>query len=514
MSEASPGTTGATAQEAGQEAAPRRMFILAIAMLATAMVAIDLTIAGVALPHMQGSFSVTQDRIAWVLTSYIIASAVVLPATGWVSARFGRRRMFWVALAGFTFASALCGMARSLETEVLYRALQGVFGAPLVPLSQAIIMDTFPREQHGRALGIWGLGLMLGPIIGPTLGGYLTEEYGWPYIYFINVPLGIVAVFGALAVIPKTHRDRTAKLDWTGVLSLGAAIATLQVILDRGERLDWFASTEIVIETGFAALCLYWFVVHVTTGRKTLLPREMLRDRNFTVGLLLVFVFGFILLPPLMLLPPFMQELRGHPVAYSGFMVSVRGLGVMAGMQLGGFFVGRSDTRYVMLVGILAFMAGGWPMTQWTLQVGDWDMIWTGILQGFGIGLFYVPLLAISFSTLPARHRNQGTAFFQLMRSVGSGISVSIFAMLLVRNTTISRAGLVENITPYNPALQNPALADFWSITSARGLAALDAEITRQATMIAYANDFYLIVVAAAAAVPLIFMMRPVPLDK
>jgi DHA2 family multidrug resistance protein len=511
MSEAA---AGAPAPGDTLETAPRRAIILATAMLATAMSAIDLTIAGVALPYMQGSFSETQDRITWVLTSYIVATAVALPATGWLSARFGRRRLFMVALIGFTAISALCGLARSLETEVLYRALQGLFGAPLVPLSQAIIMDSFPREQHGKALGIWGLGLMLGPIIGPTLGGYLTQEYGWPFIYYINVPLGIITVIGVIVAMPRTKRDKDSSLDWLGFLTLGIGIASMQLMLDRGERLDWFESYEIMAEAALAALCFYWFAVHIATGRNTFLSRELLKDRNFVTGLLLVFIFGFILLPPLMLLPPFLQELRNYPVAYTGAMISIRGFGVLFGMQLGGFLVGRSDTRVVLLIGVLAFAAGGWPMTQWTLEVGEWDVIWTGMLQSFGLGLFYVPLLAASFSTLPARLRTEGTGFFQLMRNVGSSISVTMFAILLVRNTTVSRAGLVENVTPYSQAFQRPLFGDAWSLTSPRGLAALDHEITRQAAMIAYANDFYLIVLCSLAMVPLIFLMRPSPVNK
>lgn len=511
MSEAA---SGARAPGDALEVAPRRAIILATAMLATAMSAIDLTIAGVALPHMQGSFSETQDRIAWVLTSYIIATAVALPATGWLSARFGRRRLFAVSLIGFTAISALCGLARSLETEVLYRTMQGLFGAPLVPLSQAIIMDSFPRDQHGKALGIWGLGLMLGPIAGPTLGGYLTEEYGWPYIYYINVPLGIITVIGVLFALPRTPREKQASLDWLGFLTLGLGIASMQLMLDRGERLDWFESFEIVAEAAVAVLCFYWFVVHIATGHNTFLSRDLLKDRNFVIGLILVFIFGFVLLPPLMLLPPFLQDLRNHPVAYTGVMVSIRGLGVLFGMQLGGFLVGRSDTRIVLLIGILAFMAGGWPMTQWTLEVGEWDIIWTGILQGFGLGLFYVPLLAASFATLPTHLRTEGTGFFQLMRNVGSSISITVFAMLLVRNTTVSRAGLVENVSPYNQAFRQPLFGDVWSLTNPKGLAMLDNEITRQAAMVAYANDFYLIVLCSLAVIPLIFIMRPTPAAK
>ncbi len=494
---------------AGEVTPVRRALILATAMLATAMMAIDLTIAGVALPFMQGSFAVTQDRIAWVLTSYIVATAVMIPATGWLAARFGRRRLFWISLAGFTAASALCGLATSLETEVLYRAIQGAFGAPMVPLSQATIMDSFPREQHGRALGIWGLGLMMGPILGPTLGGYLTEEYGWPYIYYINLPLGVIAIFAVLAFLPKTPRNREARLDWIGFLCLGIAVAATQLMLDRGERQDWFESTEIVAEAMVAALCFYWFVVHTATARNPFLSRELLRDRNFATGLLLVFIFGFVLLPPLMLLPPFLQDLRGHPVAYTGFIVSIRGIGVLVWMQLGGFLVGRSDTRFIMLFGALAFMAGGWPMTQWTLEVGVWDVIWTGIVQGFGLGLFYVPLLAVSFSTLPARLRTEGTGFFNLMRNVGSSIGVTIFAVLLVRNTSVSHAELVQHVNPYNPAFRAGLPGEIWSLGTERGLAALDAEIVRQAAMIAYANDFYLIVIASIPLIPLIFLLRP-----
>jgi len=484
------------------------ILILATAMLATAMVAIDMTIAGVALPHMQGSFSVTQDQIAWVMTSYIAATAVVMPCTGWAGARFGRKRLFFVSLAAFTVASVLCGAARTLEAEVLFRVLQGIFGAPMVPLAQSVILDTFPREQHGKALGIWGLGLMLGPIMGPTLGGYLTEEYGWPYIYYINVPLGILACIGAWTVIPRTARNPRAALDWFGFAMLSLGVVALQLMLDRGERLDWFDSEEIVIEAFVAALGLYLFSVHVLTGRETFLNRALLRDRNFATGMALVFIFGFVLLPPLLLLPPFLQNLRDYPVTYTGVLLSLRGLGVMIGMQIGGRLVNRGDPRFVILAGIVAFVAGGWPMARWTLEVGSWDIIWTGALQGLGLGLVYVPLLAVSFSTLPTQHRTEGTGFFNLMRNIGSSISVAVFAGLLIRNTSINHAVLAEHISPYRAAAHSLA-GHLQSFDSARALAMVDAEVTRQAAMIAYANDFYLVVLAALVAVPLVFLLRP-----
>lgn len=487
----------------------QRTMVMVVVTMATAMSALDITIAGVALPHMRGTFSATQDQISWVLTSYIVATAVVLPCTGWLAARFGRKRLFIVSLIGFTLTSMLCGSAATLNQEVLFRAMQGVFGAPLVPISQSIILDTFRRDQHAKVLALWGFGIMLGPVLGPTIGGYLTEEYSWPWIYYINLPLGLLTLVGAITFIHKTPIDRKARLDWLGFVALGIGVAALQVMLDRGESEDWFSSTEIIIEAMLAFVGIYVFVVHIVTGRNTFLNTELLRDRNFAVGLVLVFAFGFILLPPIMLLPALLQDLSDYPVYFVGLVLSPRGLGVMVGMLLVGQMANRIDPRWIMFLGLALVAVGGWPMLQWNLNVGPWELITTGIVQGAGMGFFYVPLLALTFSTLPARFRNEGTGFFQLMRNVGSSVSVSVFVLLLSRNTTINRASLIEHINPYNPALGVPQIAEFWDRNQAAGLAALDAEITRQAAMIAYINDFYLVILVAIASMPLLLLLRP-----
>ncbi len=490
--------------------------VLGVATLATAMAALDLTIAGIALPHMRGTFSATQDQVAWVITSFIVAAAVTIPCTGWLAGRYGRKRLFVTALVGFTIISVLCGTATSLIEEVAFRFLQGAFGAPLVPLAQAIILDTFPREKHGQALAVWGLGIMLGPVVGPTVGGYLIEEFGWPWIFYLNIPFGLITILGALAFVPETEKDRSRVFDWFGFAALGAGIAALQLMLDRGERQDWFEALEIVVEGTVVALAFYIFIVHTLTAEKTFLNKSLLQDRNFAVGLLLVFAFGFLLLPPLLLLlppllllPAFLQDLRGFPVATAGLVLAPRGLGVMVGMTLAGRLINRVDPRLAIGIGLLGTAAGTWPMVNWTLDVGWWDVVWTGFVQGAGLGLFYVPMFALAFSTLPPRYRTEGTGLFQLMRNIGSSISVSIFATLLARNTTVNYAVLAEHINPFNRAFADPSLSGAWALDRAQGLAALDVEVTRQATMIAYANDFYLLVICTLATLPLLLLLRP-----
>ncbi len=303
----------------------RRPLVMFAVVLATGMSALDLTIGAVALPHMRGTFSATPDQVSWVLTSYIVATAVVMPLTGWLSMRFGRKRLFLTAIVGFTLASVLCGLASSLSQEVLFRAIQGMFGAPLVPLAQSIVLDTHSREEQGRAMSIWGFGVTLAPIIGPVLGGFLTEAYGWPWIFYINVPLGVVTLIAAIVAIPADPPSQKTKVDGFGIAALALFIACTQLVLDRGERYDWFASAEILIETGLAALGLYLFVVHCMTAERPFLERRLFRDRNYVIGLALVFLFGFILLPPLFMLPIFLQDLRGYPLSTVGLQKSERG---------------------------------------------------------------------------------------------------------------------------------------------------------------------------------------------
>ncbi len=495
-----PGAAGAGAQ---------RGFIVVSIMLATIMQALDTTIANVALPNMRGSLSATQDQITWVLTSYIVAAAIMTPPAGFLAARFGRKRLFAWSVAGFTVASMLCGIATSLPEMVAFRLVQGVFGAALVPLSQAVLLDSFPKEKHGSAMAMWGVGVMIGPILGPTLGGYLTDYYDWRWVFLINLPFGILALAGILAFVPETAKDRSRPFDAFGFAFLSLAIGSLQLMLDRGEGEGWFGSTEIIVEAALAGLGLYVFLVHMFTHRRPFLEPALFRDRNFTAGLTLMFMVGVILFATMTLLPPFLQNLKGYPVVDSGLLLAPRGIGVMVMMAIVGRLVGRIDPRLLVGGGFLLAAASLWEMSLFSLDVTPWLIVKTGVIQGFGLGLIFVPLSAITFATLAPQLRNEATALFSLVRNIGSSIGISIVIALLTRNTQVNHAVLAEQVSPYNPLMHAPWLPDAWSTATAAGLAALNAELTRQAAAIAYLDDFVLMMFVTLAAVPLVLLLRP-----
>jgi DHA2 family multidrug resistance protein len=490
------------------EAPINRALITVSVMLATIMQALDMTIANVALPHMQGSMSATQDQISWVLTSYIVAAAIMTPPTGWLAARFGRKRLFLVAVTGFTLVSMLCGAATSLDEIVLLRLLQGAFGAGLVPLSQAVLLDSFPREQHGRAMAMWGVGVMVGPILGPTLGGWLTEYYNWRWVFYINLPFGILALLGLLAFVPETRRDSSRPFDVFGFALLSLALGALQLMLDRGETKDWFSSTEIVAYAVISGLCFYLFLVHMFTAKRPFIEPALFKDRNFATGLLFIFIVGIILLATLSLLPPFLQNLMDYPVLTTGYLLAPRGVGTMCAMFLVGFLTGRLDIRLLILIGISLTALSLWQMAGFTADVSSGAIIESGLIQGLGLGFMFVPLSTIAFATLPVERRTEATAMFSLMRNIGSSIGISVVVSLLAQNTQINHATLAEHATPFNPIFQHPNIAHYWGLGSQAGLAALNAEITQQAATIAYVDDFRLMMYLMLLAIPMLLLLR------
>ena len=476
-------------------------------MLATIMQALDTTIANVALPYMQGNLSATQDQINWVLTSYIVASAITIPVTGFLAARFGRRRLFLASVAGFTAASVLCGMAASIEQMVLFRLLQGVFGAPLVPMSQSVLLDSYPKERHGSAMAMWGVGVMVGPILGPTLGGWLTESYNWRFVFYVNLPVGILTFLGLSAFLSESKTQKIP-FDWFGFGCLSVFIGALQVMLDRGEQVDWFSSTEILVEAGLSALALYLFLVHTLTSERPFIEPKMFADRNFTVGLIFIFTVGIILLATLALLTPYLQNLMGYPVITAGLVLAPRGIGTMIAMMIVGRVINRVDPRGLVILGLLLTAFALYEMSGFTPDVSQGTLIRTGIVQGFGLGFIFVPLSTITFATLQPEFRMQGTALFSLVRNIGSSIGISIVIFLLGRNGQIVHAELAAQITPFNDALQLGAASRIWNMATAAGRAALNGEITRQATIIAFNDDFKLMMIVALTALPLVVLLR------
>ena len=484
-----------------------RGIITLCVMLATIMQALDTTIANVALPYMQGNLSATQDQINWVLTSYIVASAIAIPVTGFLATRFGRRRLFLVSVAGFTGASVLCGMAGSLEQMVLFRLLQGVFGAPLVPMSQSVLLDSYPKEKHGSAMALWGVGVMVGPILGPTLGGWLTESYNWRFVFYVNLPVGILTFVGLSSFLSES---KTARLpfDWFGFATLGLFIGALQMMLDRGEQVDWFSSAEIVLEAGLAGLSLYLFLVHTFTTERPFINPKMFKDRNFSVGLIFIFMVGVILLATLALLTPYLQNLMGYPVITAGLVLAPRGIGTMIAMVIVGRVINRVDPRGLVIFGLLLTALALSEMAGFTPDVSQGTLIRTGIVQGFGLGFIFVPLSTITFATLTPEFRTQGTALFSLVRNLGSSIGISLVIFLLGRNMQVMHAELVAHVTPFNAALQLGGAARIWNLATIAGRTTLNSEITRQATIIAFNDDFRLMMIVALAAMPLVLLLR------
>ncbi len=473
-------------------------------MAATIMQSLDSTIANVALPRMQGTLSATQDQMTWVLTSYIVATAIMIPLTGWLAGRFGRKRVFLLSIIGFTIASALCGLVTDLPEIVLCRLIQGLSGAALVPLSQAVLFDINPPENHGRAMALWGVGVTMGPILGPALGGWLTENYSWRWVFYINVPIGILAYLGLLLSMPETER-RPGRFDFFGFATLSLSIGALQLLLDRGQLKDWFGSGEIMTYALILGMSCYLFLVHTLTHPQPFLSPALFRDRNFVAANFFIFLVGVVLFATLALIPPMLQEDMSYPVVLTGLVTAPRGAGTMAAMMVVGRLIGRVDARIIMATGLgLTALSLQW-MTGFSLQMDEWPVVTTGVLQGFGVGLTYVSLSTMAFSTLPGALRNEGTSFFNLLRNIGSAIGISVVETLLVRNTQSMHAALATHVTPYTAL---PGHVETVAEAPPAILAPLNAELTRQAAMVAYNDDFQLMMVLTLAVIPLLFLLR------
>ncbi len=485
-----------------------RTVTVACAMAAMFMQTLDQTIANVALPHMQGSLAASRDQITWVLTSYIIASAIMTAPVGWIASRFGKRRFILVATAGFTITSALCGMAQNLDQIVVFRILQGAFGAALGPLSQTMMMDLFPPEQRGSVMGIWGMGVMLGPILGPTLGGVLTDSFSWRWVFYINVPVGIAAVMGLLAFYRDPGRDRSLVFDWFGFGLLVVGLGALQLMLDRGGGEDWFSSTEIVVECVLAVLGLYLFAVHMATAERPFIRLEIFRDRNFVSATLLMFVTGGMLVASSALLAPFLQTLGGYTVTDAGLLMMPRGVGTMLAMAMVGRLAMRFDARKVITFGTILLLATTYEMSRWTPEVTSSRMAWIGFIQGFGMGFIFVPMNLIAFATIAPQIRTDASAIMNLLRNIGAAISVSLTTVVLTSSTQIVHAQVAEQVDPFNRALAVNAPAMMWNPQLPHGLMSIDSVISRAAVQIAYANDFLFLFYISLPAVVLVWFMR------
>jgi DHA2 family multidrug resistance protein len=482
-----------------------RVAITICVMLATLMNSLDTTIANVALPRMGGELSASQDQMTWVLTSYIVSAAIMTPVTGWLADRIGRKMLFLVSIFGFTVASMLCGAATSLSAIVLFRLLQGVFGAALIPLSQAVLLDIYPPEKHGQAMAVWGAGALVGPILGPALGGWLTDNLNWRWVFYINLPVGILAFIGVWMFLGRrTHRPKKP-FDFFGFGTLAVFIGAFQMMLDRGPTVDWFGSAEIWTYAILSGLSLYLFIVHSVTAERPFFDRALIADRNFMAACVIGFFIGSLLFGTLALLPPMLETLFNYPVVTTGLVTMPRGVGSFLAMFVVGRLVGRVDTRLILAVGLALSAFSMWQMSHFALNMTATPIIVSGLIQGVGTGLIFVPLSAVAFATLDQKFRGEAAAVYTLLRNMGSSAGISILQYLLTRNVEVVRAGLVEHARPDDPNAHAYAANSF---TSLRGLEALSGEINRQAAMVAYIDVFHIMLVMTLLILPLLLLMQ------
>jgi DHA2 family multidrug resistance protein len=480
-------------------------WLTAAIMLATVIQVLDTTIANVALPHMTSGLSASQEEITWVLTSYIVASAIATPLTGWVTDRLGRRTVYASAIAGFTLASLLCGMATSLGQMVLFRVAQGVFGAVLIPLAQTVLLDINPRERIGQAMAMFGAGIMVGPIIGPTLGGWLTETFNWRFVFLVNLPIGLLALTGILIFLPESER-RKRRFDVFGFSMLALGVGALQLMLDRGQAVDWFDSVEIWLYLCLSISGFWVFVIHCWTASEPFVDLRIFSDRNFVMGLVFIFMIGLTLFSGLALLPPLLQNLMGYPVIDTGLVMAPRGVGTMVSMLLVGRLVTRFDPRLLVCFGIAMTAWSLWIMTGFDLGMDSRLIMISGVMQGFGLGFVFVPLSTLTFATIAPRFRADATSLFSLVRNVGSGVGISLVTATLAHMTVVNHEELAARLTAAAPQVlaQMPELLTGSTTVAARA----DQLVTQQAAMIAYLDNFMMMLIFTIVTVPIALLLR------
>ncbi len=489
----------------GKGDAANRVPITIAVMLATIMNSLDTTIANVALPHIQGSVSASAEQITWVLTSYIVAATIMTPLTGFLADRIGRKMVFLVSIAGFTAASMLCGIAGSLVEIVLFRLLQGLFGAALIPLSQAVLLDINPPERHGSAMAIWGAGAVLGPILGPALGGWLTDNLDWRWVFFINLPIGILAFAGVFLFLSEKKSAEKRRFDVLGFASLALAIGGFQMMLDRGPSQDWFGSSEIWVYLIVGIISLWIFGVQLATAKKPFVDRALLADTNFVTCCVFGFFIGILLYSVLALLPPMMQNLLGYPVAFTGLVSMPRGIGSFLAMFAVGQLIGRMSIKLILLIGLSVSAVSLWMMTQFSLGMDTHLIIVSGFLSGVGTGLIFVPLSTIAFATVKPQHRAEGAGLFTLIRNIGSAAGISIMQARFVSGIETHHAVLIEHARPDNPLFQAYAPLVF---ATTDAIARFNGQITKQASMLSYIDDFQLMLGITILCAPMILLMR------
>ena len=486
----------------------QRLIVTVGIMAAVLLQVLDTTIANVALPHMQASLNATQDTINWVLTSYIVASAIALPISGWLADRVGRKRLLLISVVMFTAASVACATATSLGEMVLFRALQGVGGAFIVPLAQATLFDINPREKHGQAMALFGGGVMIGPILGPVIGGWLTDNYNWRWVFLVNLPVGIICILIMSQFMPEGEKHKR-RFDMFGFVLLAIALASLQFCLDRGQQNDWFSSWETIIEAGLAIGAGWMFLVHMITAEHPLFERVIFKDRNFATSVVFMAVTGVLLLAGLALLPPLLQNMYGYSVLQSGFLTAPRGIGTLFSMLIAGRMTGKIDARILVGIGVVLMGYSLHMMTGFAIDQPARPVIMSGVVQGLGLGLIFVPLQSLAFETLAPRMRTTAAALLNLSRNIGGSIGISVVSTQLVRMTQVAHADMAHNITEQTiPTLDPTMLQTVFPVAGPAALAYINMMINKQALFIAYLDDFNMMMIITFAILPLLFFMK------
>ena len=488
---------------------PKPSVALVIAVVLTAVLEVlDITIVSVAIPHMLGTFGATSDQITWVLTSYLVSAAVVMPLTGYLSARLGRRRLLIFSIFGFVISSALCGVSWNLETMVIFRLAQGICGAPLVPLSQAILLDAFPREKHGQALAIFGLGIMVAPVLGPTFGGWLTDTFAWRAVFYINVPIGVFALLLAMGNLPRSD-VKFMKTDWAGLVLLVLAVGSLQLVLDQGQTRDWFNSRFIQIFTAITFFASTAFFLRGWNNPKNILDLSLLKDRNFLAGLLAITAYGVTLFGTIALLPLLTQRLMGYPAMSAGMLFIPRAIASAIALSItGNYLMNWIDARILVAAGIVLSAVGTIMMAALSLQADAWAIAWPGIIAGIGMGLFFVPLTAVAFGRMENEKLDEAAGLYALMRGIGSSIGIAVVSWLFVRQTQIHWGDLITHINPFNPAVPPYLSAHGLDMQAPSSMSIVALEIGRQAQMLAFIDLFWFIGMVTFAILPLLFLMK------
>jgi MFS transporter, DHA2 family, multidrug resistance protein len=497
----------------------KNRYIIAVTVsLASVLELLDTSIVNVAIPHMMGNLGATLDEIAWVSTGYIVANVIILPITGWLSAFFGRRRYFAGSIALFVLASFLCGNAHTLNTLVFWRIVQGLGGGALLSTSQAILYEEFPREEYGTAMAIFGVGVMVGPTLGPTLGGYITDAFGWPWIFYINVPIGMLALALTLSFIYNSpYQKRAERVDYIGLLLLAVGIGTLQTMLERGERLDWFESREVLVLGLVSAAALVVFVWHELTTEHPVVDLRILLSRQLAVGVVFGGVLGVCLYATVFVLPVYLQNLQGFTAEQTGFVILPGALASAVTMASMGRFQGKFDARLSILAGVGLFALSMWKHAHFTTDSGMADFFWPLIYRGVGLGLIFVPLTNLALADLPMSKMPNGTGLFNLMRQLGGSVGIAISATLVQRFEHIHRAALIAHVTQFSEATRarlNGIMATLVAqgtpapLAETKALKILDGLVTKQALMLSFEQLFLLFGASFVLSLPLLLLMH------